>query len=88
MLAVGVRRPDDPHHFLGLVRDAQQVQVARRDLALASYRVAHPGQQARPVGAVDQHDRELGDLAGLDQRERLEQLVQGAEPARQHHERL
>ena len=36
---------------------------------------------------ADQHDREVADLAGLDQRQRLEQLVERAEAAGQDHER-
>src|ERR1022692_2447842 len=79
---------DYPDNGGGIVRDGQQILVARGDLALGEDPAADPGQQPGPVLAADQHDRELRDLAGMDQGERLEQLVQGAEPARQHHERL
>ena len=42
--------------------------------------------QRAPEVRVHQHHREVLDLAGLDQRGGLEQLVQRAEAARQHHE--
>ena len=50
--------------------------------------VAQPGEEAVPVGAADEHDREVLDLAGLDQRQRLEQFVQRPEAAGKDHERL
>ena len=43
---------------------------------------SNPDQWSRP----DEHDREVADLAGLDERERLEQLVHRAEAAGQDHE--
>src|ERR1035438_8653243 len=87
-LRTAVGLGDDPDNGGGIVRDGQQILVAWGDLALGEDPVADPGQQPGPVLAADQHDRELRDLAGMDQGECLEQLVQGAEPARQHHERL
>ena len=47
-----------------------------------------PVVEPAPVVAAEQDDGELGDLLGLHQRERLEQLVQRAEAAREAHERL
>ena len=37
--------------------------------------IAQPVEQPAPVVGADQYDREVPDLPGLDQRERLEQLV-------------
>ena len=59
----------------------------RRRLAAATQRVADPVEQARPVRRPDQHDREVADLAGLDERQRLEQLVERPEAAGQDDER-
>src|SRR5699024_11405437 len=47
---------------------------------------AQPVQQALPVVAAHQHHGEHVDLVGLHQAQRLEQLVEGAEAARHHHE--
>ena len=41
-----------------------------------------------PARLVHHHDREDVRLAGLDQRERLERLVVGAEPAGEQHDRV
>ena len=41
-----------------------------------------------PVGVPDQNNRKIGDLARLNQRERLEQLVERAKPAGQRDERV
>src|SRR6185437_8759740 len=68
--------------------DREQVLVTGADHAASQHAVPDPGHQARPVAAAHQHDRELGYLARLDQGQRLEQLVQRAEPAGQHDERL
>ena len=46
-----------------------------------------PVEQPGPIGAAHEHDREVADLPGLDQGERLEQLVERAEAAREDHER-
>src|SRR5262245_66243335 len=44
--------------------------------------------QRPPVVGAHQHDREVLDLAGLDQRQHLEQLVHGAERARKAQDRV
>src|SRR2546427_414799 len=44
-------------------------------------------EQVDPVVAAHEHHREMPDPVGLDEGQRLEQLVQRAEAARQHHER-
>ncbi len=51
-------------------------------------RLAHPVEEAVPVGVAHQDHREVPDLAGLDQRQRLEQLVEGPEAAGHDHERV
>ena len=61
---------------------------AAADLAVGQDGVAQPADQAAPVVDAEQHDREAGHLAGLDQRQRLEELVEGADAAGQHHEAL
>ena len=52
-----------------------------RDHAVGERAAAHPVEQRRPVRLAEQHDGEVEDLAGLDQRQRLEQLVGRAEAA-------
>ena len=47
-----------------------------------------PVEQPRPVLGADEDDREVADLAGLDEGQRLEQLVERAEAAGQDHERV
>ncbi len=63
-----------------------QVQVLGGDLALGGHAVAQPLDQATPVLRSHQHDREVFDLAGLDEGEGFEHLIQGAEPAREDYE--
>ena len=70
----------------GLVGDRDQVQILLRDLALAQGAFAQPGDQTAPVITAHQYDREIAHLAGLDQGQRLEQLVERAESARKHDE--
>ena len=50
--------------------------------------VADPVEQPLPVIAAEEDDREVEHLAGLDQGQRLEQLVQGPEAAGEHDEPL
>src|SRR3954451_23247742 len=71
-------------HVVEVVADGEALHVALVDHPLGQRAVAQPVDQAAPIGRVDQADRELVDLAGLDQRQRLEQLVERAEPAGQH----
>src|SRR3954469_22648947 len=69
-----------------VVGDHERLDVARRDVAAGLHRVAQPVDQAAPVAAVEQHDREVTDLLRLAQGRGLEELVERAEAARQHHE--
>src|SRR3954451_23749465 len=75
-------------HLVEVIADDEQVEVLRGDHALAEGALAQPVDQPVPVGRVDQADRELVDLAGLDQRQRLEELVERAEAAGQDDERV
>src|SRR5262245_34167973 len=74
--------------FLRVVRDPDQVEVLGGHHALLQRLFAQPGQQARPVRAAEQDDREVLDLARLRERQRLEQLVERAVTAREDHEAL
>ena len=58
--------------------------VVRVDHAFADEALAHPVEQPAPERLVHQDDRHLPRLAGLHQRQRLEQLVERAEAAGQH----
>src|SRR4051794_8749391 len=66
----------------------EAIQVLRRDHPARQRLLSQPADQAAPVARVDQADGELVHLAVLDQRERLEELVQRAEAAGQDHERV
>lgn len=70
----------------GLIRNEQQAPVARRDGAGVHHRFRHPLNQPAPIGRAKEHDREMWQLLGLDQCQRLEQLVQGPKPAREAEE--
>ena len=48
---------------------------------------AQPAHEIGPVGAAHEQHGEVADLAGLDEGECLEHLVERAEPAGEHHER-
>jgi hypothetical protein len=71
-----------------VVGHMEQVDVRLRDRAGGQLDVAHPGEEAVPVGVTHEDDREVPDLAGLDEGERLEQLVERPEPAGHDHERV
>ncbi len=75
-------------HLRRVIGDPHELQIGRGDLAAGDQRVTDPGEQPGPVLAANQDDREFRNLSGLHQGERLEQLVQGAEPARQDDECL
>ena len=61
--------------------------VLRIDRLLGQQAFLHERPHPAPECAAHEHHRELLDLAGLHQREGLEDLVEGAEPAGQHDER-
>ena len=64
----------------------QALKVAGVDSPVGQRALAQPGEQAVPLAVAQQHDREVADRAGLDQRERLEELVERAEAAGSDHE--
>src|SRR5450755_3538437 len=70
--------------LLGGLDEMEQLQVERTDHARLDEQVEvdQPG----PELAAEQQDRPASGLAGLDQRERLEQLVERAEAAREAHQ--
>src|SRR4051794_23127025 len=82
------RGQDVIHGLVDVIGQVKQLEVARPDLAFGQHGAAYPVQQATPVRPTQQDDREPGHLARLHQGQRLEHLVQGAEAARQHTERL
>src|SRR5687767_12162852 len=84
-LTVGSRH-QEVTHLERVVGERQELQVGRRDVALAQHPLAHPVDEPSPVVRADQDHRELGDLAGLDERERLPELVHRAEAAGEDHE--
>jgi len=73
-------------HLRRVVGERPKTKVLRRDVALGEHPVAHPVDEPAPVVRSHQHHRELADLVGLDQRERLPQLVHRPEAAREDHE--
>jgi hypothetical protein len=76
------------HRLVHVVRHVEQQQVLLGRLALGDHRAAEPVDQAAPVVAAEEDDREARDLLGLDEREGLEELVEGAEAAGQDDEAL
>ncbi|MEZ5263890.1 MAG: hypothetical protein R2755_19430 [Acidimicrobiales bacterium] len=85
---VALDRPGaDVLHRVGhVVGEQQQLQILRCDRA-GRHHLVDLAAQTVPVGRAHHHHREVADLAGLDEGERLEQLVERAEPTGQHHER-
>src|SRR4051812_35900211 len=79
---------DDVDNLVDVVTHLDQIEVGRVYLAVGKHRRAQPVDQAGPVRRVVEHDRKGRDLAGLHQRQRLEQLVHRAEATRQNDERL
>ena len=75
------------HHFSEMTVTAR-VDVVLGDRARRRVDVARSSPAGRPVGAAHEDDREVLDLAGLDEGQRLEQLVERAEAAGQDHERV
>ena len=76
---------------LDVVGDQEEVDVRVRDELPARQLVDDELSPVRPVRAVrdvEQHDRSGRRLAGLQERQQLEGLVEGAEAAGQAHERV
>src|SRR4051812_16037552 len=71
----------DGEHLVGVVRAAQELEVVRRDQRLLGEPLARPADEPRPPLDADEDDGELADLVGLDEHQRLEELVERAEAA-------
>ena len=78
---------DQRHHVLGLAHEAQQLEIAFVDLAAREHRLPQPAHQSGPLAVAEQDHREVADRRRLDQRQRLEHLVEGAVAAGRDHER-
>ena len=79
-----VREPlDHVDRLVRVVGQREEAGVAGRDVAALHERPADPVEQAAPVRAPHEDDREPGRLPRLDQRQALEQLVHRPEPAGQ-----
>lgn len=77
-----MRRHNDFDGFVRIVGHHQQIEITGRDLLLAEYARVHPSQESGPVVPAEQDNGELRNLPGLNQRHRLEELIEGAEPSR------
>jgi len=73
-------------HLERIVGERHQLQVVRLDVPLVEHPLAHPVHEPAPVAAAHEQHRELGDLPGLDERERLPELVHRPVTAREDHE--
>ena len=74
-------RLDPADALVDVVGQAEDVGVARADVAVVEHPSLEPIDQARPVGGAEEDDGHGLDLAGLDEREQLEGLVERAEAA-------
>src|SRR2546425_918024 len=74
--------------FVRRVADAKELEVVARDLSLSERLLTKPAEEPGPIRRAEQDDREVQHLASLDERERLEQLVERAEAPGEDHETL
>src|SRR5690606_12693005 len=82
---VAIEIGDFPRGLLGILDQAHQAHVVGQDVAVVDQLPAHELQRILPERAarlVEQHHRHQRALAGLDQGEYFQCLVQGAEAAR------
>src|SRR5437763_12494129 len=70
--ATCVRVDDTRDGLRRRVGDVEKLDVLGRDQPFRQCSLAQPAEQALPVAAVEEHDRKVEHLAGLDQRQRLE----------------
>jgi len=73
-------------HLRRVVGEPQQFEVVGRDVPLGEHPLGHPVDEPAPVVGAHEHDRELSDLPGLDEGERLPELVHRSEAARKDDE--
>src|SRR5262245_6010308 len=77
---------DMSHRFVERIGDHKQSQVGFADRPLSRH-VSEEIDQRGVIVFAHQHYWEVEDLAGLDQRQRLEQFIHRADAARQSHKR-
>src|ERR1700730_197716 len=78
---------DDLAHLIRAPDEAQTVEIALVDPLVGEHPLAKPLQQPVPLAAAQQDHGKVANRPGLDQRQRLEELVQGSEAAGRDHER-
>ena len=76
-----------PDGLFNTVGDEDQVEIGRGDCAVDHHAVKQVS-QGSPVDRSNQDHGKVADLPGLHEREGLEQLVDRADAARQHDERI
>src|SRR4051812_38392117 len=84
---VAVAIDDQPLRLLDRIGDHQQAEGLGGNLPFRQHCVLDPAPQPAPVRAAEEDDREVLDLAGLDQGQRLEEFVECAKPAGKDDER-
>jgi hypothetical protein len=77
---------DDPHRLVGVISEPEQVDILLVDRGLGQQRPADPIDHPAPVLRPHQDHGEVLDLVRLDERQRLEKLVERAVAAREDHE--
>ena len=78
----------DVANLLRLVDDVNAVHILLGDVVHGQHAVAQPADEAGPVLTAEEDHREVGDLLGLDQHQRAEELIERAEAAGECHEGL
>src|SRR5438034_5170522 len=79
--------PDDDDRVTRGIGRVEQIQVGCRDLSFPGDPIAQPVRHPHPVRPAEQYHGKVTDLAGLDQGQRFEQLVHGAEATGEDDER-
>src|SRR6266699_1299320 len=74
--------------LLRIIGQENEIEVARRDLRFAQDARLNPANQSRPIVPAEHDERELIDLARLNERERLERFVERTEAAGKNDERV
>src|SRR5690348_15421514 len=74
------RLPHDRHRLPRAIGDGEELQIGRGDLAFSRHPFPQPLREPLPIRLAEQDHRKMLHFPGLDQRQRLEQLVHGAVP--------
>src|SRR5215471_7352262 len=77
---------DDIDCLLRIVRELEQIKVARADIFCSFHTVLHPADQALPMLLPKKDQRELGNALSLHECEHFEKFIQRAESTRHEHE--